>query len=208
VHARVASEVFGVPLTQVDAEMRRRAKAVNFGIIYGQTAFGLAKGLSISKEDAALFIETYFARHPGVREFMEKTLDACREKGYVNTILGRRRAVEGVRSAARRGDGRFRTLPERIAINTVIQGSAADVIKQAMINIHRRMQKERLQARMLLQIHDELVFEVPSDELSHVTRLVVAEMAAAVDLKVPLKVDVQSGANWAEGIDVPFVTSP
>jgi DNA polymerase-1 len=202
IHARVASEVFGVPAQQIQAEMRRRAKAVNFGIIYGQTAFGLAKGLNISKEDASQFIDAYFARYPGVRAFMEKTLDACREKGYVSTILGRRRAVEGVRHSSRRGDGRFRTLPERIAINTVIQGSAADLIKQAMINVHRRLVEERLQARMLLQIHDELVFEVPSSELAHLANLVESEMTGAARLDTPLKVDVKSGANWAECEDV------
>jgi DNA polymerase-1 len=202
IHARVASEVFGVSREQVQAEMRRRARAVNLGIIYGQTAFGLAKGLNISKDDASQFIDAYFARYPGVKAFMEKTLDACREKGYVSTILGRRRAVEGVRHASRRGDGRFRTLPERIAINTVIQGSAADLIKQAMINIHRRLVEERLQARMLLQIHDELVFEVPSSELAHLANLVESEMTGAARLDTPLKVDVKSGANWAECEDV------
>jgi DNA polymerase I len=202
VHTRVASEVFGVPLADVRSDMRRRAKAVNFGIIYGQTAFGLAQGLGIAKDEAAAFIEAYFARYPAVRQFIEKTLDACREKGYVSTILGRRRAVEGVRTASRRGDGRFRTLPERIAINTVIQGSAADLIKQAMINLHRRMREKRLQARMLLQIHDELVFEVPSHELTQLAQLVATEMTGAAALDTPLKVDVKSGANWAECDDV------
>jgi DNA polymerase-1 len=205
IHTRVACEVFGVAADQVASEMRRRAKAVNFGIIYGQTAFGLSKSLGIAKEDATAFIDAYFGRYPGVRQFMEKTLDDCREKGYVSTILGRRRAVEGVRSASRRGDGRYRTLPERIAINTVIQGSAADLIKQAMIAIHRRIQQERLQARMLLQIHDELVFEVPSPELARVAELVVAEMTGAARLDTPLKVDVKCGPNWAACDDFPEV---
>lgn len=202
IHAAVASEVFGVPPDQVQPEMRRRAKAVNFGIIYGQTAFGLAKSLGIPQDEAAAFIDSYFARYPGVSQFMEKTLEACREKGYVSTISGRRRAVEGVRAASVRSDVRSRILPERIAINTVIQGSAADVIKQAMIQVHRRLQQARLQARMLLQIHDELVFEVPPSELAYLVELVVSEMAGAVSLITPLKVDVKSGANWAACDDV------
>ncbi len=203
IHARVASEVFDVPVAEVTSEMRRRAKAVNFGIIYGQSAFGLAKGLGISKEEAAAFIAAYFARYPGVHEFMEMTLDTCREKGYVSTILGRRRTVEGVRSPAQRGDGRSRTLPERIAINTVIQGSAADIIKQAMLDVHRRLADERLQARLLLQIHDELVLEFPADELTRLTRLVETAMTGAARLNTPLKVDIQCGANWAACDDVP-----
>ncbi len=197
IHARVASEVFGVPLEKVPTELRRRAKAVNFGIIYGQTAFGLAKALNIPKEEAAAFIDAYFETYPGVNEFIEKTLEECRQKGYVSTILGRRRSVEGVRDSQRRRDPRFRTLPERIAINTVIQGSAADLIKLAMIRIHSQIERERLQARMLLQIHDELVFEVPSEELTYLSNLVADGMMAAAKLETPLKVDIKSGDHWA-----------
>lgn len=198
IHAQVASEVYGVALDDVTREMRRSAKAVNFGVIYGQSAFGLAKALDIEKEDAAAFIDAYFARYTGVGVFMKKVLEDCRANGYVSTILGRRRAVQGVRDPSRFGDSRQRTLPERIAINTVIQGSAADLIKQAMINVLGRMQREKLQARMLLQIHDELVFEVPSDELTKLASLVTEEMTAAGRLTVPLKVDVKAGDNWAE----------
>ena len=198
IHTQVASEVYGVPLDDVTREMRRSAKAVNFGVIYGQSAFGLAKSLDIDKDEAAEFIEAYFARYTGVDAFIKKVLEECRANGYVKTILGRRRAVDGVRDPSKYGDSRQRTLPERIAINTVIQGSAADLIKQAMINVHGRLQREKLRARTLLQIHDELVFEVPSDELPELSTLVTEEMTAAGRLDVPLKVDVKAGKNWAE----------
>ncbi|MEO8497992.1 MAG: DNA polymerase, partial [Planctomycetota bacterium] len=187
-----------VPLGEVTREMRRSAKAVNFGVIYGQSAFGLAKSLDIDKDEAAAFIDAYFARYTGVDEFMRKVLEDCRANGYVSTILGRRRVVEGVRDPARVGDSRQRTLPERIAINTVIQGSAADLIKQAMINVHGRLRREQSRARMLLQIHDELVFEIPSEERTELATLVTEEMIAAGRLNVPLKVDVKAGKNWAE----------
>ncbi len=198
IHALVAGEVHGVPLEEVTREMRRGAKAVNFGVIYGQSPFGLAKALDIDQEQAAGFIDAYFARYPGVDEFMIKTLAECRQRGYVSSILGRCRAVQGVRDPSSLSDSRQRTLPERIAINTVIQGSAADLIKQAMINVHKRMRLENLQARMLLQIHDELVFEVPSAEVDGLASLVREEMTTVKQLGVPLKVDVKVGENWAE----------
>jgi DNA polymerase-1 len=198
IHTQVASEVYGVPLAEVTREMRRSAKAVNFGVIYGQSAFGLAKSLEIDKDEAATFIDAYFARYTGVEAFMKKVLEDCRANRYVSTILGRRRAVDGVRDPSRVGDSRQRTLPERIAINTVIQGSAADLIKQAMINVYGRLQREKLRARMLLQIHDELVFEVPPEERTALATLVTEEMIAAGRLNVPLKVDVKVGKNWAE----------
>jgi len=198
IHAQVASEVYGVPLEAVTSTQRRNAKAINFGIIYGQSPFGLAKTLGIEQREAADFIERYFARYPGVDRFIFQTLQQCRRDGYVSTISGRRRPVSGVRDPARLADPRQRTLPERIAVNTVIQGSAADIIKRAMINVHRRLAAEGLAAKMLLQIHDELVFEMPPDEQPRLSELVVAEMAAAASLAVPLKVDVNVGRNWAE----------
>ncbi|MHB0955589.1 MAG: DNA polymerase I [Pirellulaceae bacterium] len=198
IHAQVASEVYSVPLTAVTPEMRRAAKAINFGIIYGQSPFGLAKTLSIEKGAAAAFIEAYFAKYPGVDAFLDRILADCREKGYVITALGRRRAIQGARDSLDRTATRQRNLPERIAINTVIQGSAADLIKQAMIQVHQRIQREQLRSRMLLQIHDELVFEVAPDELASVSRMVVEEMTGVGGLSVPLKVDVKVGANWAE----------
>jgi len=217
IHACVASQVYGVPLEQVTREMRRTAKAVNFGVIYGQSPFGLAKTLGITQEQAATFIDGYFQRYPGIEVFLAKILAECLQKGYVSTVLGRRRAIRGVRPNAgrqpdprqrdsRQRDSRQRNLPERTAINTVIQGSAADLIKQAMIAIHRRLRREALAAKMLLQIHDELVFEVPPDELDRLATLVREEMSSVQILSVPLKVDVKTGRNWAE--TEPFEVGP
>lgn len=194
IHARVASEVYGVPLAEVTGEMRRAAKAVNFGVIYGQSPYGLAASLGIEQDEAAKFIDAYFARYAGVEKFLTKTLEDGLENGYVKTILGRRRAIHGIRVGA----GRQRNLPERTAINTVIQGSAADLIKLAMINIHRRLKDSRwTNTRMLLQIHDELVFEVPTPLLQELGNLVQEEMSSVLELSVPLKVDMKSGENWA-----------
>ena len=198
IHARVASQVNGVPLEQVTPEMRRAAKAVNFGVVYGQSPFGLARALGIDQDAAAKFIDNYFEGYPGIEEFLGRVLAECREKGYVRTILGRRRAISGVRAGA----GRQRNLAERTAVNTVIQGSAADLIKLAMVAIHRRLRKERLSAKMLLQIHDELIFEVPADQLHHLAELVTEEMVGAYTLNVPLKVDIKAGPNWAAAEEV------
>ena len=197
IHAQVAGEVYGVPLGDVTSAQRRTAKAVNFGVIYGQSPFGLARALGIDQREAAEFIKRYFDRYPGVEAFIIGTLQQCRRDGFVSTILGRRRPVSGVRDPAKLRDPRQRTLPERIAINTVIQGSAADIIKRAMLNVHRRLKAEQLAACMLLQIHDELVFEFPPEEQDRLTRLVQEEMSAAANLAVPLKVDINTGPNWA-----------
>jgi DNA polymerase-1 len=204
IHTLVASQVQNVPLEQVDSTMRRNAKAVNFGIIYGQSPFGLAKALNISKEEAAAFIETYFARYPGVLRFMTETLTRCRQQGYVSTLLGRRRSVQGIRPVPlglreeKSGALRQLNLAERTAVNSVIQGSAADLMKLAMIGVARRIAEARLPATMLLQIHDELVFEVAPDSLDDLARLVVEEMSGVMSLAVPLQVDVKFGENWAE----------
>jgi DNA polymerase-1 len=198
IHAQVASEVYGVPLAEVTPQMRRSAKAVNFGVIYGQSPFGLARSLGIDQQDAALFIDRYFAGYPGVDAFLRQTLHRARRDGYVTTILGRRRPVQGVRDPAAVADPRQRNLPERIAINTVIQGSAADIIKQAMLQVYRRLKRQKLAARLLLQIHDELMLEFPPEEEAELRQLIVEEMTSAVPLRVPLKVDVHTGANWAQ----------
>jgi len=205
IHTLVASQVNGVERGQVTPEMRRGAKAVNFGIIYGQSPFGLAKSLGISKEEATRFIAEYFARYPGVEEFMHQTLANCRRDGFVKTLLGRRRAIAGIRAPAKPKDSLFNdrpipiqlNMPERTAVNTVIQGTAADLIKLAMLAVHRRMKAEGLAAKMILQIHDELVFDLPETELDAMTRLVVEEMVGVYDLRVPLVVDLKSGINWA-----------
>ncbi len=212
VHARVASQVYEVPLDAVTSTQRRVAKAVNFGVVYGQSAFGLAKTIDISQAEAAKFIDAYFAGYRGVTKLLGQILWDCRQNGFVKTILGRRRAITGVRDpgwSAEQGlsgeqggpadvYSRSRNLAERTAINTVIQGSAADIIKLAMLNIYRRLRAEQRQTKMLLQIHDELVFEVPPEELQNVTKLVVEEMSGVMQLSVPLKVDVKTGKNWAE----------
>jgi DNA polymerase-1 len=194
IHARVASEVYGVGLADVTPAMRRSAKAVNFGVIYGQSAFGLARQLGIEKSVAAEFIEAYFKRYPGVQEFIAGVLSDCHRKGYVETILKRRRAIREVRSAP----GRQLNLSERTAVNTVIQGSAADLIKAAMISVWRRLHHEGSSARMLLQVHDELIFEVPPQELNPLAQWVAEEMSNVLPLSVPLVVDVKTGAHWAE----------
>jgi DNA polymerase-1 len=205
IHAQVAAEIYHVALDDVTSEMRRAAKAINFGVIYGQSAFGLAKSLGINQSDASEFIEAYFARYPGVEKFMRRILADCHKNRYVSTALGRRRAIQGVRDPSLREATRQRNLPERIAINTVIQGTAADLIKQAMIHVHQRLLRERWQARMLLQIHDELVFEAPSGEVNGLAECVVAEMSTVGELRVPLKVDVKAGANWAECEPLPAI---
>ena len=198
IHARVAGQVNGVPLEAVTPEMRRAAKAVNFGVIYGQSPFGLARALGIGQDEAAKFIDNYFEGYPRIEEFLGQVLAKCRENGYVTTILGRRRAISGVREGA----GRQRNLAERTAVNTVIQGSAADLIKLAMVAIHRRLRKEGLPTRMLLQIHDELIFEVPSDQLHQLAGLVTEEMVGVYALNVPLKVDIKAGPTWAAAEEV------
>ncbi|TWT89630.1 DNA polymerase I [Pseudobythopirellula maris] len=206
IHTLVASQVNGVPIDSVTSEQRRGAKAVNFGIIYGQSAFGLAKSLGIPKDEAARFIDEYFARYPGVGEFMNETLERCHREGRVETLLGRQRKVEGVRRPAVDKDALFdarpaplqMTLPERTAVNTVIQGTAADLIKLAMLAIDRRMKAEGFAAKMILQIHDELVFDCPEEELERLTNLVREEMQSVLPLRVPLAVDIATGDNWAE----------
>jgi DNA polymerase-1 len=203
IHSIVASQVFGLPLSDVTSAQRRSAKAVNFGVIYGQSPFGLAKGLGISQEEAATFIDGYFKTYRGVAEFMIDTLDGCRREGYVTTILGRRRSIQGVRPIDQltlltdRPSRRPLTLPERTVVNSVIQGTAADMIKLAMLSISRRLKQEKLTANMLLQIHDELVFEAPAEELGRLTTLVRDEMRNVMPLSVPLKVDVKIGDNWS-----------
>ncbi len=194
VHRSTAAEIFGVAPDVVTAEMRRRAKAINFGIIYGMSPFGLAADLGISQGEAAHYIERYFQVYRGVKEFIERTVQEARERGFVTTLWGRRRAIPELLSS----NQAVRQLGERLAVNTPIQGSAADLIKVAMINIYRRLSGGALETRMILQIHDELLFEVPEIELEVAKRVVTGEMERAASLRVPLKVDIGVGANWAE----------
>jgi DNA polymerase-1 len=195
VHARVASQIYGVAEADVTSDMRRVAKTVNFGVIYGMSAFGLAQRLTLAKEEATDFIDTYFGRYPKVAEYQKCLLEKALRNGYVSTILGRRREIRGIRA-----DSTYqqRNQPEREAINMEIQGSAADLIKAAMLNIFRRLRDKRFRARLLMQIHDELVLEAPPEELPEVAKLVAHEMTTAIKLEVPLKVDIAAGPNWLD----------
>ncbi len=194
IHRAVAAEVFDVAPEEVTPDQRRIAKAVNFGVIYGQTAYGLSAVLGIDPGDAEEFIDDYFSRYAGVDRFITETLQECRRTGFARTILGRRRAIDGIRPR------RFRNLnlPERTAVNAVIQGSAADLIKRAMVNVYARMRREDSPARMLLQIHDELVFEAPREHVEDLVALATEEMTTALKLEVPIEVDVKSGENWLD----------
>ncbi|MFA6001743.1 MAG: DNA polymerase I, partial [Thermoleophilia bacterium] len=194
VHRDTAAEVFNLEPEEVTHTQRNRAKAVNFGIMYGISAFGLAEQLDISREEAAGYIETYMARYPKVAAFRESTIELAREDGFVVTVLGRRRAIPELRSS----DERIRRLGERLAVNTVIQGSAADIIKIAMVNSCIALKKEGLEARIVLQVHDELVFEAPEAEAPAVAELARREMSGAWRLDPPLEVDVGVGETWVE----------
>ncbi|URA09335.1 DNA polymerase I [Thermospira aquatica] len=197
IHARTAMLIFGVESSAVTEEMRRRAKSVNFGIIYGLQAYGLSQQLGIPVSEARQFIEAYFASFPSVKEFIEKTLSEAYETGMVRTLSGRFRRFPELRGQKRNPKGGL-DASERMAINTKIQGSAADLIKIAMIRVEERLQKEHLSAQMLLQIHDELVLEFPPQEQSQLVELVRQEMEEALALQVPLRVDIGIGKNWSE----------
>jgi len=198
IHAMTASEVFGVPMKQMDAETRRRAKAINFGIIYGISAFGFGQQLGVPQGEAADYIKRYFQRFPGIRDYMERMRQLAREHGYVETIFGRRVHIPGIKDAnqARRG------FSERAAINAPLQGSAADIIKRAMRRIPPALAKAGLKARMLLQVHDELVFEAPEPEVEATRKLAKDVMEAAcapvLTLSVPLVVETGAAKNWDE----------
>ncbi len=199
IHTAVASKIFKVPESDISSNQRRVAKTVNFGVIYGISPFGLAKSLKVSQADAAEFIEAYFNEYAGVAAFMTKTLESAMKDGRVETILGRRRAINGVKNTT----GRNMNQPEREAFNAVIQGSAADLIKRAMIAVDREVRAAGLEARMLLQIHDELVFEAPDAEIARLADLVRSAMTSALELTVPIRVDVSTGPNWLDLREIP-----
>lgn len=194
VHARTAAEVFGVAVENVDSELRRKAKAVNFGIIYGMSDFGLAQDLHISRKEAKEYINKYFAKCQGVKAFIDKVVTEAHDNGYVLTKFGRRRDLPEIRST----NFQRRSLAERMAMNTPIQGTAADIIKLAMIRTYKALQEAGLKSRMLLQVHDELVLEVPQEELPQVKALLKQSMEQATELQVPLTIDINAGKNWAE----------
>lgn len=192
IHTRTAAEIFNVPMEQVSRLMRSQAKAVNFGIIYGISDFGLAKNVGISRKKAKDFIANYFAKYPGIKTYIDKTVAQAREKGYAVTLLKRRRYLPDLHSR----NYNIRQFAERTAINTPIQGSAADIIKVAMVNIQRELEDRGLKSRMLLQVHDELIFEVPREEIPTMIQIVRDKMEHAVKLTVPLTVDIKIGENW------------
>ena len=194
IHAATAAKVFNVPLESVDKDMRRKAKMVNFGIIYGISAFGLAQRLEIPRKEAAEIIEAYFVQYPNIKKYMNDTVDGAREKGYVETVKGRRRYIRDINSR----NQTVRGFAERNAINAPIQGSAADMIKIAMIQVHEAMQKAQLKSKMILQVHDELLFEVHRDEKASLQELVIENMRNAIKLEIPLEVEVGIGTNWLE----------
>lgn len=192
IHAATAAAVNHVPLAEVTGDMRRRAKAVNFGILYGMSAFGLAKQLHVSRGEAKAFIEAYFAQYPTVQAFMDKTLQKARAQGYVETLLGHRVMVGDINSSNKM----MQAYAERTAINAPLQGSAADIIKVAMIQLHQRLQAQAPEAHLLMQVHDELIVECPESDVERVARLIQEVMEAAVQLDVPLIADVQAAASW------------
>ncbi len=194
IHAATAAEVFGVPLDAVTPEMRRVAKTVNFGIMYGMQAYGLARDTGMSRQEAQRFIEAYFQRFPGVARYLEETKRRAAEQGYVETLFGRRRYLPEINSS----NPARRQAAERMAVNMPLQGTAADIMKLAMIRVHRALQEHEYKSRLLLQVHDELVLEVPESELSTVAELITSLMRSVVELSVPLEVEAKAGPNWAD----------
>ena len=194
IHTATAANVYGLALEEVSSTQRRNAKAVNFGIIYGQSAFGLSQSLGIPRKEAADIIENYFAQYPGIKRYMGDTMNFARENGYVCTLMGRRRYLRDINSA----NATVRGFAERNAINAPIQGSAADMIKIAMINIHREFKAQKLDARMTMQVHDELVFDVPHNEVEIVKPIIVENMKHAIKTTVPIMVEIGAGENWLE----------
>lgn len=194
IHKQTASEVLGIALDKVTSEERSKAKAVNFGLMYGQSSFGLASQLRISRTEAKDYITQYFRRFSKVKSFLDSLKEEAEKTGYAMTLFGRKRFLENINSQNRT----MKAMAERMAINSPIQGTAADLIKMAMIDIDERLKKEKLHSKMILQVHDELIFEVPNDEVDLMKKLVKEEMEGVTELKVPLKVDVASGKNWQE----------
>jgi DNA polymerase-1 len=194
IHTYTAGLMFDVPPEKVTSEMRYSAKRINFGITYGMGSFGLAKDLGVSQKEAQAFIDTYFARYPGIRKFMDGQIEKARERGYAETLLGRRRYLPDITSK----NPAVRQFAERQAVNTPAQGTAADLIKAAMVKVEKALVASGSAAKMIITVHDELVFDVPKAEVADVAKLVTKAMETAAHLTVPLEVTVKSGANWAE----------
>jgi DNA polymerase-1 len=194
VHRATAAEVFGTPLAEVTPDQRRSAKAINFGLIYGMSAFGLARQLGIERGEAQAYVDRYFERYPGVRRYMDETRGMARRSGYVTTVLGRRLYLPEINAK----NPQRRQYAERSAINAPMQGTAADIIKRAMVGVAAWLEEERPRARLIMQVHDELVVEVPDPDVADVGAAVKRIMESAATLRVPLRVDQGVGANWDE----------
>jgi len=194
IHAATAAQLFNVATSEVTKDMRRLAKTVNFGVIYGMSDYGLVQATELSRQEAAQFIAAYFEKYPGIKAYLEQTKEQARRSGYVNTILGRKRYIPEINAANRQ----IREAAERMAINMPVQGTSADIIKVAMINLHREIDRQKLKSKMLLQVHDELIFEVPDEEMATMRRMVTEVMSTALALSVPLKVDIKTGTTWGE----------
>ncbi len=194
IHTATASSTYGVPLNAVTPEMRRIAKVMNFGVVYGLSAHGIAQQTELSRAEGALFIETYFGKYPGIQEYLEKTKSKAREEGYTETLLGRRRNLPEMMSS----NFQLRQNAERMAVNMPVQGTAAEIIKVAMLQLDEAMAEQRLRSKMLLQVHDELIFEAPDDELALLEALVAQLMSKAVELSVPLKIEIKRGTKWGD----------
>ena len=194
IHTMTASKIYNVDPENVTREQRGNAKTVNFGIIYGVSAFGLSQQTDLNRSESKVMIDNYFLNYPGLKKYMSDQIDFARNNGYVETIMGRRRYLQNINSQ----NNMLRSSSERNAINAPIQGSAADIIKIAMININSELKKQSLKSKMLLQVHDELVFDVHKSEKDQIKDIVKTTMESAVKLKVPLKIDLEFGKNWLE----------
>ena len=194
IHRITASQVFHIPFDEVTPLQRRNAKAVNFGIVYGISSFGLSQDLSISRKEASEYIEKYFETYPGIKNFLDGLVEHAKENGYVTTLYGRRRPMPELKSS----NFMQRSFGERVAMNAPIQGTAADIIKIAMIRVSERLKREQLKSRLILQIHDELLIEAEKEEVEQVKTILREEMQGAAELSVRLEVDMHTGNNWYE----------
>jgi len=194
IHTATASKVYGIPLEEVGKDLRRNAKTVNFGLVYGISAFGLSERINIPRKEAKEIIDNYFIQYAGVKQYMDKSIEFARENGFVETIMGRRRYLKDINS----GNAIVRGFAERNAINAPIQGSSADMIKIAMIDVFREMERLKMKSKMILQVHDELVFDAKLDELDTLKAIVLEKMKNAIKLDVPVVVDMNTGSNWLE----------
>ena len=194
IHRMTASQVFHVPFAEVTSLQRRNAKAVNFGIVYGISSFGLSQDLSITTKEASKYIESYFETYPGVKQFLDRQVQQAKEQGYVTTMFGRKRPVPELSSS----NYMQRSFGERVAMNSPIQGTAADIIKIAMIRVSESLRRQNLKSRLILQVHDELLVEAWEDEIEQVKAILKQEMEAAAELSVKLEIDMNEGKDWYE----------